>query len=212
MNKILNEHEQRKAYALSFAAYLMKELANKKLMDEINRIILFGSVAKSESTKESDVDIFIKTDKKSDKMVKIIQTMASEFYDSREALLFKTQAIDNKLNIIVGKLSDWKDIHRSIMSTGIVLWGRYEEKEKPSDTEHEIIFYWDSIGINRGSFLNALYGFTANNKRYPGMLEKFGGKRMGKSCIIIPVQHREDVIALFKKYKVSAKAIEVFVG
>ncbi|MFH0836853.1 MAG: nucleotidyltransferase domain-containing protein [Candidatus Aenigmatarchaeota archaeon] len=208
----MNKQEERKAYVISFASYLMKELADKSLMDEINKIILFGSVAKSESTKESDVDIFIDIKKKSKKLDGVIHGIIIEFYNSKDALIFKTKGIDNKLNVIIGRLKDWKDIHRSIMSTGIVLWGQYEEKEKPENTKHEIVFYWDSIGINRGAFLNALYGFNANNRRHFGLLEKFNGKRIGKSCIIIPVQHREDVVKLFKKYKVSAKALEVFVG
>jgi predicted nucleotidyltransferase len=208
----MNEQEERKAYVMSFVAYLIKELADKKSISEINKIILFGSVAKSESTKESDVDIFIDVKKKTEKLDTTIQDAITKFYNSREAVIFKTRGIDNKLNVIIGRLKDWKDIHRSIMSTGIVLWGQYEEKEKPLGTKHEIIFYWSNIGINRGAFLNALYGFTANSKRHIGLLEKFDGRRMGKSCVIIPVQYREDVIKLFRKYKVSAKALEVFVG
>ncbi len=49
-------------------------------------------------------------------------------------------------------------------------------------------------------------------KHYNGLLDKFGGLRIGKSCVIVPIKNREEIIKLFKKYKVAAKNIEVFVG
>ena len=45
-----------KAYASYFSSYL---LANLKDKESIETIILFGSAARDEATKESDVDIFI---------------------------------------------------------------------------------------------------------------------------------------------------------
>ncbi|MBN2065824.1 MAG: hypothetical protein JW771_03330, partial [Candidatus Thermoplasmatota archaeon] len=73
-----------------------------------------------------------------------------------------------------------------------------------------IIFYWDKIEKNRGAFLNKIYGFKSGEKRYPGLLERFNGEKMGKSNFIVPISHKEEIIDLLKKYGVHAKTIEVF--
>ncbi len=47
------------AYAMDFCSFLLKsEMAN-----EIKKIILFGSVARGDFDSESDIDIFIDTEK-----------------------------------------------------------------------------------------------------------------------------------------------------
>ena len=192
-------------YASTFASFLMRKLGDK--IKDIDRVILYGSVAKGNAMKTSDVDIFIDTKKD---LKKEVSDIIDEFYKSREALLFKARGIENEINVKTGELKNWKDLHRSITSTGITLWGRYEEREKPIGSKHKIIFYWDKIDRNRGAFLNKIYGFKSGEKRYPGLLEKINGMKIGKSNIIIPIEYKEEIIRLLKKYGVHSKAIEVF--
>src|SRR4030042_1767193 len=97
--------------------------------------------------------------------------------------------------------------HESIESTGIVLYGRYVSR-KAKGKKHAIIF-WDKIEKNRGAFLNKSYGFKVGEKRYKGLLGVFGGKKHGKSCIVIPVEKREEILSLAKKYKANARIVEV---
>ncbi|MBS3078866.1 nucleotidyltransferase domain-containing protein [Candidatus Pacearchaeota archaeon] len=200
--------ENLKSYASYFVAYLINNLQNEK---EIERIVLFGSVAKNQENKESDVDIFIEVKKKSNKFENDIKRILEKFYKSREALLFKARGIDNKINLKIGKLEEWKDLQRSISSEGIVLYGRYESGKLPSDVKHFIIIFWDKIEKNRGAFLNKIYGFKIKDKSYEGLLSKFTGKKLGKSCIMIPIQNKVDIFKLIREHKVSAKSIEVFV-
>ena len=174
---------------------------------DIDRIILYGSVAKGNAMKNSDVDIFIDTKKD---LKKEVSDIIDEFYKSREALLFKTKRIENEINVKTGELKNWRELHRSITSTGVTLWGRYEALEKPIGSQHKIIFYWDKIEKNRGAFLNKIYGFKSGEKRYTGLLEKINGGKIGKSSIILPIEHKEEIIGLLKKYGVHAKTIEVF--
>ncbi len=192
-----------KSYASTFVSFLLRKVGPKR----IDRIILFGSVAKGESTKDSDVDIFIDTREKiKDRIEKVVK----DFYKSREAAIFRSRGIDNEIAVKVGELKKWKELHRVITSTGIVLWGEFQAKKRPIGSKHEVVFHWDKIGKNRGAFLNKLYGFRVKDKEYKGLLEKLGGRRMGKSCIIIPHQHKEKIYELIKKYKVEAKTLEVF--
>ncbi len=193
------------AYASAFASYMAVNLEEN--ISSVNSIILYGSVARNEADASSDVDIFVDADKNIEMAV---EKIVSNFRQSKQFLWFKASGVQNEIRVKVGKLTEWEELHRSISSTGIVLWSRFEAKEKPSGTRHKIIFYWDKIGKNRGAFLNKLYGFKANGKRYAGILEKTGGFRMGKSCILIPIKNKVEMIEFLKLYKVNAKNIEVF--
>ena len=137
------------AYASYFIAYLLK---NFKTIELIEEIILYGSVAKGDYTKNSDVDIFIAVNKIEKRFKKEIKDLEDKFYESREASLFKAQGIENKFNIKIGRLADWEDLYRSIISTGIILYGRYTAKKVPGDMQHGIIIFWEKIGKNFGNW------------------------------------------------------------
>lgn len=203
----MNEKDKhmKKNYASTFVSFMLNRLGSG--IERIDRVILYGSAARGEATKESDIDIFIDT--KEDLEGKI-EKILNEFYDSREAALFKVYGIANEISVKVGELKKWKELHRSITSGGIMLWGRFETKEKPIGTSHKIIFFWDKIEKNRGAFLNKLYGFSSQGRRYEGLLEKWDGGKTGKSSVIIPLRHKEEMLGILKKYGVNAKNIEVF--
>ena len=185
-------------------------MKNPKLAAKIGRIMLYGSVAKSTSGKDSDVDVFIESEKSTGKLRKDIDFALKEFYRSKEAIIFKLEGINNEIKPKTGRLDDWPDLKRSILSDGIVLWGRMEYG-KPKGTKHMVIFHWDKVEKNRGAFLNKLYGFSIGGKRYEGIISRYGGSKLGKSCVMLPISYREEMIEIMKKYKVSAKAVEVFV-
>ena len=196
-----------KAYASYFVSYLLKNL---KSLENIKRIILYGSVARDEANKNSDVDIFIEVEKKTKKFEDEIKSLEEEFYKGRESSLFKSRDIENKFSVKIGNLKNWRDLYKDIASTGIVLYGRYEATELPSGVKHFIIIFWNKIKINRGAFLNKIYGFKVREKYYPGLLSKYDGKKLGKSCIMLPIEYKEDIFKLLKEYKVEARIIEVF--
>lgn len=194
-----------KAYASYFVSYL---LDNLKEMENIQQIILFGSVAKNEATRNSDVDIFIEVKNESKKFSHAVDSILENFYKSREGLSFKIRGIDNKINIIIGHLEDWKDLKVSLESTGIMLYGRYIPA-KIEGRKYAMIS-WDNVGKNRGAFLNKIYGFKVGGKSYSGLVERLGGRKIGKSSIMVPIESREEIIKLLKPYQVNAKIIEIY--
>jgi|SRR3989338_8311046 len=196
-----------KAYASYFVSYLLHHL---KDIRNVQRIVLFGSVARGEETKESDVDLFIEVMKITKKFESEIKKIEGEFYQSREASLFKLKGVNNEFNIKMGRLTDWKDLYQSIASTGVTLYGPYESGKLPSGVKHYVIIFWVGINKNRGAFLNKVYGFKVKGRRYEGLLEKYNGNRLGKSCIIMPAQYKKEILELIHKYKILAKVMEVF--
>ncbi len=197
-----------KSYASYFVSYLLN---NFKKIDVIESVILFGSAAKDQATKESDIDIFIEVKRKTQSIEKEIGVIEQQFYKSREAALFKAEGIENPLSIKTGQLKDWPDLSESIASTGIMLYGSYEAKKSRKGKTHYTIVYWDNIGKNRGSFLNKVYGFSIKGKHYQGILEKYRGRKIGKSSIMLPVQFNKEIFKLLDRHQVKAKIIEVFI-
>lgn len=195
-------------YASYFVSFLLSKL---KSMGNIKQVILFGSAAIGEAEKGSDIDLFIDIKKTSAQVNKLIFKIEQDFYKTREAMLFRMQGISNKISIIVGRLKEWEDLHYSISSTGIVLYGKTVVSEYPKHAKKQAIFFWSRIRKNRGAFLNKLYGFKSKGKRYEGLLKQWGGKHLGKSCIMIPIEVREDFIKLTRRYKVDCSILEVFI-
>ena len=194
-----------KAYALAFVAYIFKELNESKL---IKKVILFGSGSRNEATKQSDIDIFIETDKKDKKLENKINSLVKDFYSTREYIQFKLIGISNPIHIITGNLNEWKELKKSIESTGIILYAPYTSSEVSG--KKNLLISWDNIGKNRGAFLNKLYGFTIKGKKYLGLIEKYNGRKIGKSSIILPIEYKDEIFDMIKKYKVNATFIQVY--
>ena len=75
-----------KSYVSYFVSYLLYNLGETS---NIQKIILFGSVAKGEEKKQSDVDIFIEVKMKNKNFEKNVKKIIEKFYKSREALKIK---------------------------------------------------------------------------------------------------------------------------
>src|SRR3989344_7039387 len=103
------------AYAMDFASYLILKV------DNINRIILHGSIARDDFDEASDIDIFIDTNKKNEKRIKSI---LEDYYKTNKFKEWKLKGIDNSFSIITGNLdsNEWKNLKRAIMNTGIILY------------------------------------------------------------------------------------------
>jgi predicted nucleotidyltransferase len=202
----MNRQALMKSYASAFSSFIIRSLGDNP---GISRIILYGSVAKSSATNESDVDIFIESVGDPKRLRVDADLVLNRFYESKEAIIFKLMGVSNEVSLKVGRLDDWPDLKRSIMSDGIILWGKFEGT-KPKASKHSVIFYWNGVGSNRGAFLNHMYGYKSMAKRYEGLVSKVGGTKLGKSCIMVPQKYRDRTIAVMKKYRVNAKSIEVF--
>ncbi len=196
-----------KGYASYFTAYLINSL-KKKEVENIKNIILFGSASKDEAIEESDIDLFIETKKKDKKIEEKIYGLLSDFYKSREGLIFKAKGVKNSFHILIGSLENWNQLKKSIESTGIVLYGPFISSNIQG--KKYAIITWDKIDKNRGAFLNKIYGFSIQNKKYPGLLEKNQGRKLGKSGVMIPIENKEEILRLIKKHSVRAKILEIY--
>src|SRR3989338_5203142 len=120
------------SYALDFVSFLLrrKEIANK-----IDRIILFGSVARGDFDRDSDVDLFIDS---SASIEKDATTILNLYNKSKQKEIWELRGIKNAISLKTGRIAKWKLIKRSVLTDGLVLYGKYEEA--PENLQHFALF------------------------------------------------------------------------
>ena len=191
------------SYAIDFVSYL---ISREK---DIDRIILHGSAARGDFDEESDVDLFIDADEKTkNKINKIIDNYAK----TNKFREWELKGIKNPISPIVGRLDgeEWKDLKRSIMNTGIILYGKY--KSEPEKVNQYTLFSFENIKPDKKRILifRKLFGFKLGKKQYQGLVEKYKGIKIGKGAILIPIEHTSDLKKYFQENKVKVKLYDLW--
>lgn len=190
------------SYALDFSSFLIQNIKN---LEGINSIILFGSVARGEAKKESDVDIFIDLLKFDKKIEKEIQDIKEKFFDSvKYKKYWKIFGIENEINIAVGELDKWP-LKDSMVGNSIILYQKYSPTLKGG--KNKIILSWISSKNNshRVMLNKRLFGYNHYGKRYQGMLQKLNGEKIGNNIILIPAEFLNEFLKLFRTSKITVK-------
>jgi len=192
-----------KSFAFSFASFLIEKID----LDEINKIILFGSVARGEATKESDIDIFIDT--KNIKIKNNLPKIINSFYES---FMYKNywelKNIKNEIKCIVGDLEKWK-LKRSIISNGITLYGKTMGEIKGKT--------FCLFKVNVGGKINEklkiwrkLYGYKQKTRKkdyyIKGLIEE--SEKIAPGIFIIPISKSQKIMDFLKKEKLKYQLIE----
>ena len=144
------------SYVYDFVSHLMEKLDT----DAVRGVILFGSVARGDFDKESDVDIFIDTLRES-KIKDAVRSVVEEFYAHSRHTWF-LRGIENRIKPLAGDLDSekWAALKREIVSSGIVLYGNY--RELPKDIRHSLIIKYDISRFTpreKSRFLRKLLGY-----------------------------------------------------
>lgn len=192
------------AYALDFASYLISR------EDEIDRIMLFGSVARGDFDKESDIDLFI--DSKDKKLEKEIEIIIDSYHKTQKSKNWEMKGISNPFSCIVGELdsSEWKDLKRGLVNNGIILYGKY--KAAAEKINHYTLFSFGKIKpeSRRVSFHRILFGFKLRKKKYLGLMEKYNSIKLGKGSILVPVEQAVKMKQFFKEKKVPVRVYDIW--
>ena len=109
----------------------------------------------------------------------------------------------------MGELAKWKGLNISMISNGILLYGKYKPEIKKG--KHMTFFIWENIRPNskRVLFNKQLFGFKQGGKFYQGILQKYGGERLGKGCILVPLDKATVFHNHLKRYRVNVKIKKV---
>jgi len=197
------------AYTQSFVSFILKS----KLLNnyQIKEIILFGSVARKEADKNSDIDLFINinNEKEENKIKKIINKELEKFYKSKFYEIWELKNIKNQFKIKIGILDKWK-LKRSIISDGIVLYGKY--KSYPKKIKPYLLFTIKPIKniTKRNRIIRNLFGRYEKDYKKQGLLSKLKGKKLTSNAVLIPLQHSNQIIKIFNKEKIDYQVFELW--
>lgn len=202
----MNKHELI-AYAMDFCSFLLRSEIGK----DIDKIILFGSVARGDFDTESDIDIFIDTDKKIEgNAKKILKTF--EISETNEK--WRLKGLKNPLSLQVGKIEEWK-LYRNVISSGIILYGKFEER--PKGTKYYSMLALDFRKMDRNKKIKIwrkLYGYKQkvgeNFFVSKGLLEELSGKKIKRSVIAIPTENKDKILDFIKRNEIKYKIFEIW--
>lgn len=194
------------AYASSFVSFLL----DRELAKDIEKIVLFGSVARGDFDSESDIDLFIDTKKD---LQKPVNQVFSLFLKSDTQKKWSLKGLKHELSLKVGNIEEWR-LKRSVLSDGILLYGKFQEM--PNDLKYYGLFALSLKNFRKStkvSIWRKLYGYKQKTKSktyiFSGIVEKLGGKRMDNS-LVIPINKREELVNFLKKEKIDYKIKEVW--
>lgn len=193
------------SYAEDFVSFVIETID----ISQVKNIILFGSVARDEADEDSDIDLFfdvVRMDKKLED--KILQSK-QKFYSSIKYMEYwNLRGIKNEFALKIGKLNDWDELKNSIISNGKVLYGKYFDIPNGKNLTYFIL---ENIHPETKRILcsKRLFGYIQNEIRYPGLLEKYDGIKLGKGIIVVSTEHSNVFMDFFKKNKIVVKIRKV---
>ncbi len=169
----------------------------------IRTVILFGSVARNEFDKQSDIDLFIDT-------LFPIETSVEQslrIFEGLQKHRWNIKGINLPLKILSGNLESqqWSELRAEIQDHGVVLYGTYT---KNAVKDYCLINY-ESTKLKqsqRMKLARTLYGYTIRKegKMYiqQGLIQKEHGLRIGTNVFITPVISKKRVESVLKLYKI----------
>ena len=177
-------------------------------IDDIRAVVLYGSLARSEYTSRSDIDLLILTTSKETQ--KEIQDRVIELESETGRSIQPTiRTIDELQKTDTGLL-------QNIFQEGKILYLK-ELAEIPSATllqQRPCLVYSFQISSlsqkEKAKFNRHLYGQKREKYKYKGLLEGIGGKKLSAGCVIVPYVHKEKIEKFFKKYKVKFEQLRVW--
>lgn len=190
-----------------FASFLL----DSKFAEKINAIVLFGSVARGDFDEESDIDIFVDTGYDIEGELKSALKL---FEDSEEWKKWKLRGISNDISIKSGNMENWS-LKRDVAGSGLLLYGKY--KQMPEGMKYYMMIRASTAAFERKhkvKIWRKLYGYSqkVGSKKYviSGLIDTFGGKRLGRDIFIIPAEKRNEMVDFLTKNKIDYKVNEIW--
>ena len=190
------------SFASNFVSFLLDRV-------QVKSIILFGSVATNNFDKESDIDLFIETDEKNENKINNLLLL---YKKTKEYEKFKLEGIENELSIKVGNLEDWKDIKRSIISNGIVLYGKY--KGKPEELKHKLLFILNVQDLKRSEKIKIwrkIYGYKQKVGKKNYICKGLAEKKFGRGVFLVSIENSQEIINYLRKNKVKYGFFDIWI-
>ncbi|MDG6219129.1 MAG: nucleotidyltransferase domain-containing protein [Candidatus Thermoplasmatota archaeon] len=195
---------------------LIEEIKNvSRKYSEIESVIVFGSVARDQAVKESDLDVCIVLKNES-----IKSNMSNKILDLEEKY-------DKNINLVFTD-SSFKDLDRQFIETilreGITIYGKTPDVSiQQLELEPYEIIKFDLSNLDQSKKMKIkrlLYGIKTKKKykgkiytnKQEGLVEKLGGLRIGIASILIPEKKSWELEHILRKNGVSLRKITIWLS
>ncbi len=202
------------SYAYDFVSQIIE---NKKIFDSVRSIILFGSVARGNFDKDSDVDIFI--DIKNEKNIEDLSMLLKREQHKFEIRCEKTwflRKIDLPIKVTMGDINSdrWENLKDEISAYGKFLYGDLKISETKIRPYVLVSYRISELSQkNKMSFLREIYGYKnkKNKKEYvkEGLIKKINAKKLGVNVVMVQKEEISKIKSLLSKYKISYELKEI---
>lgn len=192
-------------YAIDFVSFLMQMLSRDE-RQLVRRVLLFGSAARGDTHRSSDVDLFLDTDH-AVRLEPRVRGLVADFEASIKVTRYwQLVGVRAPLSVQVAALDPWSSLHLALLKDGLVLYGPYTELT-PSLGPGRALISWRDVPdrATRTNLYRSLYGYTSRSRRYPGHLEKARADSVSKGAALVPLATLATFQAVFRKLKVPLK-------
>ena len=164
---------------------------------DIKSIFLFGSVARGDFGEESDVDIFINTDKNYKKeLTKFSKIALKNFYKSEERKKFVLLGVKNPISIKCGKIEEW-GLFGSVRADGLLL---YSSSVSPFFSKYFLMEMKPVKNIaKRNRIIRKLVGRKEKGRKEKGLVEQVGGQLLDSRHYIVPAEKISTITRVLSK-------------
>jgi len=190
----------------------IKQILNKigdtlSEIKEIKVIILYGSLARGESTPRSDIDLFMISSKDiKDKIEEKVIELENQIHRSIQPTIRTEKQL---------KTMD-SGLLQNIFQEGKILFLReyfdfpvsFLLEQKPF-----VIYKFDISNLKqnqKAEFNRELYGYKDKKYAYEGLIHKAGGNKLSSGCIIVPFNGKKTVEEFFGKKRVKFEEIKIW--
>ena len=183
------------AYASAFVSFIFPKIG-------VDKIILFGSLARKEATEKSDIDLFFDVEGNEEKTKQTIKQELNKFYKTKIYEIFQQKGPVLPINIEVGNLDKWK-LKRSVIGNSIVLYGKYESiPEKTKSFTYFSIKPIENIA-KRNKIIRKIFGRKEKTYSTESLVSSSGGKKLTPLSFIIPQEKSQKIIKFLQSEKID---------
>lgn len=193
------------AYSADCVSFLLQRLPPDELAG-LKQIVLFGSAARGDTDAESDVDLFLDT-QRSQTLEAKARRLVDEFEQSIKVTRYwKLLGITANISIKVGDLAAWSALHPALLKDGRVLYGPFTGVTPALGNALALLAWQDVHSLaSRTNLYRGLHGYASRGHRYTGLLDLHKGQRIAKGSILVPLSALDDFKAFFNRLKVPVK-------
>lgn len=185
-------------------SYLFRE---KNIEPKIKTIYLFGSVARGDFDKESDIDLFIDIEKTNEEFIKKASEIALKRLYAIEGKKWELKGVINALAVKIGDISEW-DLKESIIREGIILFG---QSSAVGMQKYLLFSFLHSKEQKKRIYvIRKLFGRMEKEYQEQGVVQKYNGKFLSPRVFIVPALALKEITQFFAEEKVQYEFDEIW--